>query len=694
MSISLNTLKRNYQNQFNTDSDTMHEYFNMEAVNEYTPNNTQPLPLVFNQTKTYNVIGKADDYYLSIIRWNLQSNLPVLIPDINTSLVGPFDGQTIYEVGLAYSYVANVPSNLNEFAFVSANGPSAEVSIISASVALKNPLPYLIPAASYLNQYVAYDNLSSTVGTIYYVDGTGIVTAANALNGNSLYILNVTPSGLCADIVNGNFYYFTGSASRAYKQVLRTGSAEWVPQVTDYTSTVGLTFSCCAMGNNLYEVTYSPNVVINQWTISGGGGAPTTSVTVDSGSFITAQMVNDGTNIYIYVANTLTATLYKYSSALAQLATLDVSTYTVPSSLPICGFDNSGNLIISYLNGGLNFLLFITTSTLTVNTTQSDVFSTGNSTVVAIPLNLTVTETKFVQAGDVQNLVFIPETINTSYASALNYPTDKEQLYNNPYFYIKYVDTFCRMLNIAIQNSFASITGATWATLPYFQWNAVDQKIQYYYPNSSPTGVTPIPPTGAIWYVICNQPLYALLNTFRFKYYPKNANNGLIFPESCPCRYVLDANILQNAEPSGEYNIYTQQVSSVQTWSPVQSIVFQSTIIPIEPQLTGQPQNLNTTDPTTQGNIYKQQALTKVLTDFVFPLTTGTEITNQELYYIPSGEYRLVDLLGGNSITQLTFAVLWKDKFGVLHPMTIDAGSSASLLCLLRKKNYKHIGGF
>ena len=156
----------------------------------------------------------------------------------------------------------------------------------------------------------------------------------------------------------------------------------------------------------------------------------------------------------------------------------------------------------------------------------------------------------------------------------------------------------------------------------------------------------------------------------------------------------MDANILQNAEPSGEYNIYTQQVSSVQTWSPVQSIVFQSTIIPIEPQLTGQPQNLNTTDPTTQGNIYKQQALTKVLTDFVFPLTTGTEITNQELYYIPSGEYRLVDLLGGNSITQLTFAVLWKDKFGVLHPMTIDAGSSASLLCLLRKKNYKHIGGF
>ena len=120
----------------------------------------------------------------------------------------------------------------------------------------------------------------------------------------------------------------------------------------------------------------------------------------------------------------------------------------------------------------------------------------------------------------------------------------------------------------------------------------------------------------------------------------------------------------------------------------MQSFVFTSTIIPIEPQLTGQPQNINSIDPTTTGDIYKQQALTKVLTDFIVPLTTGVEQSNQIIYYVPSGEYRLVDLLGNNNINQLTLDVFWKDKYGVLHPLTIDAGSSSDLLCLLRKKSY------
>lgn len=697
MSISLNALKRNYQSQYNTDFDSTHEYFNMEVVNEYTPNNTQPLPLVFSQTKNTNIINKADDYFLSVIRWNFQSNLPVLIPDIDLTITGLFDGKTVYQVGLAYSHPTTIPININEFAFVSGNGVVSEVSIVSTSMSIQNPSLYSVTAVTALNQLGAYDTLINTPGTLYYSDVAGsFLIAVDASNGNVLYSLNCEPIGFTADIINGGVCYFTGSSSRTYIQILRTGLTEWTPQTKTYTVSTGDTTSCAMIGDNLFEVTFAPDVVINQWTLSGAGGSPDNSVTVASGIAQAAQIISDGTDLYIFsIDGSNVSTLYKYSSTLGLLGSLVLSSsYTYNTPLPLCGFDNQGNIILAISN--IDSLVFISASTLTITSTQPDPNAGSSSyTSIVVPLSFTTTFTEYVQAGDVKNLIFIPETVNTAYASSLNYPADKEQLYNNSYFYIKYVDTFCRMLNEAIASCFATISGATWATLPYFQWNAIDQKIEYFNPNSTPVGVSPMPPTGSVWSVICNQPLFSLLSTFRFKYFPKNAGNDLMFPESCPCRYVLDTNILQNAEPSGEYAIYTQQTSSVQTWSPVQSIVFQSTVLPIEPQLTGQPQNLNTTDPTTtQGNTYKQQALTKILTDFVFPLTTGTEITNQELYYVPSGEYRLVDLLGGNTINQLTFSIFWKDKFGVLHPMTIDAGSSASLLCMLRKKTYKHIDGY
>ena len=77
-----------------------------------------------------------------------------------------------------------------------------------------------------------------------------------------------------------------------------------------------------------------------------------------------------------------------------------------------------------------------------------------------------------------------------------------------------------------------------------------------------------------------------------------------------------------------------------------------------------------------------------MLTDFVIPFTTGVEATNQQIYYIPTSEYRLIDLLGNNNLNELTISVFWRDKYGGLHPMTLDAGAAASMLIMLRKKKY------
>lgn len=495
---------------------------------------------------------------------------------------------------------------------------------------------------------------------------------------------NIQVKAVSVSQSNNNNLYCLGSVdSRIYGGELNSNSItltkyKHLTQTYNYISNSGLS-------------SIDTQNLISEWTSTGDptsiniiDNSPVSSTSPNRSSFIT-----NGTSLYA---------LYDNLNNVTKINQINPSTFISTNSAiltnkilnGLVGFDENSNIVISNVNQNIKLLLGLNSSSLLTlynNVDPSADFNT--STMNMYPYVKSVTTTNYNLASDgCINLLFIPENIDANYESLLIYPQNKEKLFSNPYFYIKYVDTFCRMINNAISEAFKTISGAQWLHLPYFQWNSAENKIVYNQPTSTPTGTSA--PANSKWFVAMNQPLYNLLSTFRFKYFAKNAGNQSVYPENIDCRYLLDTNILFDGtiQPAGEYEIYLQQISSVQTWSPIQSFVFSSTIIPIEAQLTGQPQNVNNIDPTTTGDIYKQQALTKVLTDFIVPLTTGVEQTNQIIYYVPSGEYRLVDLIGNNTLNQLTLTVEWKDKYGVLHPLTIDAGSSSDLLCLLRKKSY------
>jgi len=290
-------------------------------------------------------------------------------------------------------------------------------------------------------------------------------------------------------------------------------------------------------------------------------------------------------------------------------------------------------------------------------------------------------------------LVYLPEVIDPVYISTLKAPTNKEDTLGNPFYYIRNVDTLCQMMNKAIDFFFTSlIPSGTWVHKPYFQWDSASQKLVFNRPNSVPSGVAGTDQTSQ-WFVAVNQPLYNLLSTFRFKYFAPYGNK--YYPQTTDARYVLDTNVLQPEQQQsiGDYTPYLQQSSSVVNWSPCQSIVFVSSTIPVEAQFSGAPVNLNTTDGSTQSDIYQQQSVVKVLTDFIIPFNSGVEATNSQVYYIPQSEYRLIDLLGNKPLNQLTIQAFWRDKYGTYHPMTLDAGGSADILLLLRKKSYNNQGG-
>ena len=79
--ISLNNLKY-LGAHVNSDDNSTHEYVNIEIINEFSNNNTLPKPMIFDQVKTANIVDVTSDYFLSIVRWNIQSNLPVIIPEM------------------------------------------------------------------------------------------------------------------------------------------------------------------------------------------------------------------------------------------------------------------------------------------------------------------------------------------------------------------------------------------------------------------------------------------------------------------------------------------------------------------------------------------------------------------------------------------------------------------------------------
>ena len=269
-------------------------------------------------------------------------------------------------------------------------------------------------------------------------------------------------------------------------------------------------------------------------------------------------------------------------------------------------------------------------------------------------------------------------------------PVSEEEVYNNDFYYIHTVDAFLNMVNDALETSYNAVKAIHTPTVdkcPKFYWNASTNKINIV---MSEDFISDFPDEANHFWIAMNPALYSLFDTFTADCLSTDstlntgANNVLKF------FYNYGVNSMTVPIDTNLYKylyMYSQQTSSVVSWSPVNSILFTTTSIPIEPSQTGAPQYLGLL----LKNTNAQQNLSVVLTDFTIPLVDGTEYSNQMLYYIPNSEYRLVDLLGNQPLQNLTMTVLWKDRLGFIHPCTLKRGANANLKILLRKKDFNGV---
>ena len=141
------------------------------------------------------------------------------------------------------------------------------------------------------------------------------------------------------------------------------------------------------------------------------------------------------------------------------------------------------------------------------------------------------------------------------------------------------------------------------------------------------------------------------------------------------------------------YWLAEQDYSSVDSlWSPVSSIVFTSTLLPVKSEATGAPVVLGTGN-IGQSSATVQSAFQPIITDISLDTSQlgGAAAYRQFIYYAPSAEYRLSDFsTSKQDIRNIDIQVYWKNRLdNQLYPINMFNLSSVAIKVMFKNKKAK-----
>ena len=346
--------------------------------------------------------------------------------------------------------------------------------------------------------------------------------------------------------------------------------------------------------------------------------------------------------------------------------------------------DNCADYYLSIIKWSSNSNLPVLVPSMKLSPTPQ-LYNGQTNYFISIGVGTNLSNTVFGTANNVLYTSQHPWTTNPQYN-----PINQADIYNNPYYYVYSVQSFLDDVNVTLEGVFSAAkllhpTVFINAIAPRFIWDSTINKICLLITDEF-VADTNIVSTTSKGFIQFNSELFTLFNTFD---YEQISVDGYVF--SLSSKYGLDSYQTSNPNDTAKsiiVNKYYQASSSVPLWSPVDSIVFSTTQIPVEFSQTGVPVYLG------QNVISNSNAIQNnncILTDFTVPMDTGLEYNFSTIVYYPQSEYRLVDLLGNAPLTFLNLIVSWRDKVGLTHQLLLKNGQSAKIKILLRKRNFGSI---
>ena len=201
----------------------------------------------------------------------------------------------------------------------------------------------------------------------------------------------------------------------------------------------------------------------------------------------------------------------------------------------------------------------------------------------------------------------------------------------------------------------------------------------------------------AIFNIFFNTPLHTLFSSFEYVFNnfvnPDKTNYMLRIYNKNGTNYYPTPAVVPPA-PSQNWNALktVQLYGTGATMCPISSLIFETSLMPIVPQMIGLPKIFTNASfsgtQAIQGG--QNNNLSNEITDIVEPLNRGDEYFPNVLY-IPQAEYRLIDLQGNGPISSIQISVKWKDIYGIYHDFFLQNGCGASMKILFRQKAFNNI---
>lgn len=637
-------------NKMNSENQPFHIYYDMNVINNDSSFPSVPVRFNYKETRSNAYLYCPQDYFMSIVRFNLQTpTLPVFVPQIDLNPDTNFGGTYPIQSMSGASNTVSFPINM-------------------------------------------YTNIPIPVNSVLYLSlSNGALTSAYET---------------CA--VNNNYYRCINSVTSVFGittlTLLNSGAVAGVPNsyqggTTTAFSLLGGTIQAGYAVLNIANLVYNPTTQLLTLTFT---------PQVNLLSLITLFNVNDG--IYInnsgqyngsYIVRSVLAgsmTLSATENILQKFYTLQ----TTPASPVIPVFVNTGGLL-PYVSGG-RF------------TSAGDFY---NITPYKITLEYSYAfgaysnQTRYTQA-----ITYIPNDLTTSpprwnpnNATALSL----DQI-TSEYYWVYTYEVFIKMVNQAFINAFWGTNGAIFCTVPIttpaptkpwisasgitvntyqppsMSWNQDNLKAIINADNQIYNQISVPVNNGFIYF---NTSLSTLFDSFPYQYPNVNPNSNLysyiVFdPQAGAGLYIVStfsAAGLITPQYTAIQVIQDHQTASLM--NPVQSVSFTSTLLPVVVQNVGQPLILNGTAKTntvvgSTANVFP------IVTDFQVPFSAMNTYV-PDLSYVPSSEYRLVDLYGESPCNQIDIQVFWKDQYGILHPFLLGSGCSGNLKVLFRRKDFADV---
>ena len=285
-------------------------------------------------------------------------------------------------------------------------------------------------------------------------------------------------------------------------------------------------------------------------------------------------------------------------------------------------------------------------------------------------------------------LIWEPQNKNAQVPIPPNATSNKFQE-NTNYYYVYQFQYFLSIVNTALGSALTSLIANTGGALspialalqPVLTWDVTSQKaiLQAQTAFYDKENVAKIK-------IYMNPPLFALFNSFpSLNFGTKNVSLGRNY-QLVIANFggVNTIELPTNPVPPAVASVWTQmfqEFSTIDTWSPVASIVFTSNTIPIISNQLSAPLVFN--DGQSSSGIGNNANFAQVITD----MATNQQVFKPNVLYNPTAEYRRIDMTGNTPLNNIDINVYWRDKLGQLIPFTLASGASASVKFLFERKD-------